>query len=116
MQSAGPTAVWRGFENEDVIVTGTHYQPFGQAINAPHFRVATMRFAHAPSHAVPLRSIGPEQLLRGSFVEHVWVAPFYEDDIRNGAILIVVAARNPEDARRLADSWQALGGKDIYLR
>ena len=40
----------------------------------------------------------------------------YEDDIRNGAILIVVAARNPEDARRLADSWQALGGKDIYLR
>jgi hypothetical protein len=69
-----PTAYWRSFENEEVLVTGSHYQPFGQAINARHFRVATMRFAHAPSHAVPLRSIGPEQLLRGSFVEHVWPA------------------------------------------
>ncbi len=68
------TEIWRSFENAEVIVTGAHYQPIGQAINSPHYKVATMRFARAPSHAVPLRSIGPERVLRGAFVEHVWPA------------------------------------------
>lgn len=68
------TEIWRSFENEEVIVTGAHYTPVGQAINSPHYKVATMRFAGRPSRSVPLRSIGPEQLLRGSFVEHVWPA------------------------------------------
>jgi len=40
----------------------------------------------------------------------------YEDDIRKGAILIVVATRSGEDARQLADEWKALGGKDIFYR
>jgi len=66
------TEIWRGFENEQVIVTGHRYEPFGQAINARHFRVATMRFARPPSRAVPYRSIGPQHVLRGAFVEQVW--------------------------------------------
>ncbi len=66
------TEIWRSFEDADVIVTGEHYQPFGQAINSPHYKVATMRFARPPSRTVPLRSIGPEKVLRGAFVEHVW--------------------------------------------
>lgn len=66
------TEIWRSFENEEVVVTGSHYQPFGQAINAPHYKVATMRFAHAPRRSVPLRSIGPEQLLRGEFVDQAY--------------------------------------------
>ncbi|MBA2538388.1 MAG: hypothetical protein H0V17_02030 [Deltaproteobacteria bacterium] len=69
-----PTEIWRSFENEAVIVTGHCYEPRGQAFNQPHFKVATMRFARAPSRAVPYRSLGPEQLLRGAFVEHVWPA------------------------------------------
>ncbi len=68
------TEIWRSFENEEVIVTGKHYTPVGQAINSPHYKVATMRFAHRPSRSVPLRAIGPEQLLRGAFVEQVWPA------------------------------------------
>ncbi len=69
------TEIWRSFENEEVIVTGAHYQPVGQAINAPHYKVATMRFGGpSRSRSVPLRSIGPETLLRGAFVETVWPA------------------------------------------
>jgi hypothetical protein len=69
-----PTEIWRSFENEAVIVTGHCYEPRGQAINKPHFKVATMRFARPPNRAVPYRSLGPEQLLRGAFTEHVWPA------------------------------------------
>ncbi len=68
------TEIWRGFADQAVTVTGHRWEPQGQAIHATHFRVATMRFAAPPSHAVPYRSIGPVQLLRGSFVEHVWPA------------------------------------------
>lgn len=69
-----PTEIWAGFADEAVIVTGRRYQPYGQAINAPHFEVATMRFAGRPSRAVPYRSLGPEQLLRGELIEEVWPA------------------------------------------
>ena len=68
------TEIWTGFGDQAVTVTGHRWHPMGQAIQATHFKVATMRFTRAPSRAVPYRSIGPEQLLRGAFVEHVWPA------------------------------------------
>ncbi len=84
------TEVWRGFQNEAVTVTGHRWEPSGQAINATHFRVATMKFAGPPTRAVPYRSLGPELIYRGQFIEHVWPAGtrragevdhhFYTDD------------------------------------
>jgi hypothetical protein len=80
-----PTPLWKPFEDEAVVVTGRTYQPRGQAINATHFRVARMRLAGTVTggrpgsaipgaRAVPYRAFGPEQFLRGTFVEHVWPA------------------------------------------
>lgn len=66
--------LWRGFEDQQVAVTGRRYTPLGQAIRATHFEVETLRFARPPSHAAPYRAIGPQRLLRGTFVEHVWPA------------------------------------------
>lgn len=111
------TEIWRSFENERVTVTGHHWQPMGQAIQAMHFKVATMQFADPPSRAVPYRSLGPEQVLRGAFVEHVWPAgtrregevetEFHTDDgdsyelaggqpARPGAVAIVARELEPD--------------------
>jgi hypothetical protein len=63
-----PRELWRGFEDAEVIVTGTCYRPFGQAINSPHFKVEQMKFAAKPVKSVPYFVIGPERLLKGTFV------------------------------------------------
>jgi len=65
---AGP--LWRSFENAAVKVTGHCWspEPEAQAISAPHFEVATMTFASAPSKASPLIELGPERVLRGNLV------------------------------------------------
>ena len=65
-----PRALWKPFADRDVIVTGRCYRPFGQAIMATHFRVDRMRFVTPERGRGPLLEIGPEQLLRGTFVEH----------------------------------------------
>jgi hypothetical protein len=62
-----PRELWRGFADHEVTVTGHCYRPFGQAINAPHFRVATMSFVRRPATAVPYFSIGPERWITGAF-------------------------------------------------
>ncbi len=38
----------------------------------------------------------------------------YESEIKKGAILIMVEARSDDDARRIADDWKKLGGRDIH--
>jgi hypothetical protein len=64
-----PREIWRSFEDEEVLVTGHCYQPFGAAISATHFQVEQMRFAAAPRRSTPLVAIGPEETLTGSFGE-----------------------------------------------
>ena len=63
-----PRELWRSFEDALVIVTGICYQPFGQALSATHFKVERLRFAAPPTHSVPILEIGPELVLKGSFV------------------------------------------------
>jgi hypothetical protein len=38
----------------------------------------------------------------------------YEADIRDGAILVAVKTKSPEDGGRIAERWRALGGRDVY--
>jgi hypothetical protein len=38
----------------------------------------------------------------------------YEAAVKKGAILMMVAARSDEDARRLRAEWEKLGGSDIH--
>lgn len=38
----------------------------------------------------------------------------YEAEIQNGGILVGVKSRSPEDARRIAEQWNALGGRHVY--
>ena len=64
-----PRELWKPFADREVIVTGHCYRPFGQAIMATHFRVDRMRFVTPESGRGPILEIGPEQLLRGKFVE-----------------------------------------------
>ena len=64
-----PRQPWRHFENREVLVTGGCYQPFGQAINATHFRVDRLRYAVPERGRQPYLEIGPEQILRGEFVD-----------------------------------------------
>ncbi len=59
--------LWRGFEDAAVTVTGTCYQPYGQALLATHFKVERLKFAAPPTTSVPFFAIGPEILVRGSF-------------------------------------------------
>ena len=40
----------------------------------------------------------------------------YEEDIRDGAILIVVETRTEDDARLLAKEWKAAGGREVQFR
>lgn len=69
-----PRDFWRSFEDRAVLVTGTCYQPFGQAISATHFKVERMRFAAPSKQSVPFVELGPEVVMTGVFVEHVWPA------------------------------------------
>ena len=40
----------------------------------------------------------------------------YEEDVRDGAILVVVETRSEGDARLLAREWKAAGGREIQFR
>ncbi len=60
--------LWTWFADHDVIVTGGTYAPQGQAINAIHFRIDSLRFARPDYGRGPYLSMGPEQLLAGAFV------------------------------------------------
>ncbi len=40
----------------------------------------------------------------------------YEDDIRDGAILMVVETRSKGDAQSLAREWSAVGGREVQYR
>jgi hypothetical protein len=62
--------LWKPFENREVLVTGTCYRPFGQAITATHFRVDRMRFVKPERGHALILELGPEQMMKGSFVLH----------------------------------------------
>lgn len=62
-------ALWTWFADREVLVTGGCYQPFGQAILAPHFEVAHLRVADQTRGVGPYFSIGPAEWLRGEFIE-----------------------------------------------
>jgi len=60
---------FEGFAGHRVKVTGERYEPKGQAIMAPHFRVHTLEIAGDPKEA-PMPSVlrlGAETKLRGEF-------------------------------------------------
>jgi hypothetical protein len=38
----------------------------------------------------------------------------YEAGLHDGGILMMVEARSDEDARQIAQQWQAIGGRDVY--
>jgi hypothetical protein len=40
----------------------------------------------------------------------------YEEDVRDGAILVVVETRSEGDARLLASEWKTAGGREIQFR
>src|SRR5262245_48072387 len=51
-------SLWRGFDGSEVIVKGDCYEPFGEAINATHFRVDEMKFAMPMPGRAPYLTIG----------------------------------------------------------
>jgi hypothetical protein len=57
------------FEGRTVRVTGATYEPFGQAINATHFKIATLAVTDKQGGLGPLLGVGPELTLAGRFVE-----------------------------------------------
>lgn len=57
----------RGFEGRTVRVTGATYQPFGQAINATHYRIATLEVSGRQRGMGPWFGVGPELTLTGKF-------------------------------------------------
>jgi hypothetical protein len=61
---------WLGFENAEVLVTGTCYRPppGAQAIGAQHFAVTRLRRATPNPGYGPYAEVGPEVLLHGTFV------------------------------------------------
>jgi hypothetical protein len=60
--------LWTWFADHEVIVTGEQYAPQGQAVNAVHYRVDTVRFATPEYGRGPYLSMGPEQVLAGTLV------------------------------------------------
>lgn len=64
-----PEAWLRRFEGRTVRVTGATYQPFGQAINATHFKIATLAVAERQGGVGPWFGVGPELTLQGKFVQ-----------------------------------------------
>jgi len=63
-----PRYPWLWFRDREVIVTGGCFTPQGQAIMAPHFRVARLRVATPTRGAGPYLEVGPEVVLRGDLV------------------------------------------------
>lgn len=57
------------FVGRTVRVTGETYQPFGQAIMATHFKIATLAVTDKQGGLGPLLGVGPEVTLAGKFVE-----------------------------------------------
>jgi hypothetical protein len=64
-----PRALWKPFQDREVLVSGYCYQPEGQAVTAPHFHVDRMLFVKPEMGRGPILEIGPEQVLRGAFSE-----------------------------------------------
>ncbi len=65
---------WLGFADQSVIVTGHCFEPWGEAIRAPHFKVERMRLAGRATRSIPYLEIGAEQELQGTFIDHTWPA------------------------------------------
>ena len=59
--------LWRSFDGAMVMATGHCYQPFGQAINAPHFEVETLRLLDMDSGRGRFLSLGAERTMTGEF-------------------------------------------------
>lgn len=59
--------LWTPFADTQVVVTGHCYRPHGQAINATHFHVDTMRPVDRKD-ARRFLAVHPEQLVRGQVV------------------------------------------------
>ncbi|HET9484558.1 MAG TPA: hypothetical protein VFO79_11430 [Xanthomonadales bacterium] len=65
-----PRTPWTWFADQEVVVTGECYEPFGQAIGANHFRVDELRFATPPARGtVPVLALGAARKLRGKLEE-----------------------------------------------
>ncbi len=60
-----PLEIWRPFEGKQVKVEGALYEPFGQSIGAPHFRVDRMTVD--PESMASLVRVERERLLTGHF-------------------------------------------------
>lgn len=61
--------LWRWFEGREVVLTGGCYQPFGQAINATHFDVESLRVAEEQQGVGPYFSFGAKKSLVGEVIE-----------------------------------------------
>jgi hypothetical protein len=57
---------WTAFEDRAVQANGASYQPGGQSIDAPHFRVDTLSLSSEDPSALYV-GLGPEQELKGEF-------------------------------------------------
>ena len=62
---------WRPFEGREVEVTGQSYTPRGQAIQAEHYRVKSMK-VRKPTVEDSLISISGEVELTGTFTVYTW--------------------------------------------
>jgi hypothetical protein len=69
-----PRELWKSFVDADVLVTGECYEPFGQAIMSPHFRVDRMRFAAPRRGTGPLLELGAEVEMHGELSERGYPA------------------------------------------
>lgn len=59
--------LWTWFADRDVVATGETYTPEGQAINAVHFRIDTLRFATPRMGHGPYLTMGPMLVRPGRF-------------------------------------------------
>jgi hypothetical protein len=66
--------LWRAFDQHEVIVTGGCFVPFGEAITATHFDIATLRVADPEAARGRFLAVGPERTLPGQFTTHAWPA------------------------------------------
>ncbi len=62
-----PRDCWRPLEGAAVTATGERYEPQGQALSAPHFRVSSLQVTTVTPEA-GLVAVGPEQVLTGSLL------------------------------------------------
>ncbi len=66
--------LWRSFDQLDVSVTGYCFVPYGEAIDASHFAVETLRVVDRKAARGQLLGIGPEIVLTGRFAERSYPA------------------------------------------